>query len=59
MPTPQTLDIISRDDIISYMVDCMCYSREEADEILGRSHFMDVLSPEQVSEMHAFLGLTN
>ncbi len=46
---------ITKDDVISYLVDCMCYSRDEAEEMIGTNH-LDLIPDNHREMFYAFIG---
>lgn len=48
---------IEKSDVISYLVDCQCFDREEAEQMVGEIPYTDFMSPGDIREMEAFLGV--
>lgn len=47
----------TRDDVISYLVDCLCFDREEAEQTVSENYSPEeFLSDAQMEEMREFLG---
>lgn len=47
----------NRSDVVSYLVDCLCFPRDEAEAMVGNYSYEEFLSQSQIVEMKEFLGI--